>query len=173
MLLLIQFFTKIPINKSLDCETSDFRKSLWFLPVLGGLIGAVQGLVFYLSSMLFPVSIAIIFAMVTEYIVTGGFHMDGYDEIEMEAGPYLCAIYEDLYPERYPLKTSINLQVDDAYDIGILHYVSDTPYSKRKSLLSDGLGFTGIEATYACTIAILRRIFEREIQRVQEEQKDG
>lgn len=101
------------------------------------------------------------------------FHMDGYDEIEMEAGPYLCAIYEDLYPERYPLKTSINLQVDDAYDIGILHYVSDTPYSKRKSLLSDRLGFTGIEATYACTIAILRRIFEREIQRVQEEQNDG
>ncbi|MEA3424458.1 MAG: adenosylcobinamide-GDP ribazoletransferase [Bacillota bacterium] len=78
MLLLIQFFTKIPINKSLACEKSDFRKSLWFLPVLGGLIGAVQGLAFYLSQMVFPVSIAIIFAMVTEYIITGGFHMDGY-----------------------------------------------------------------------------------------------
>ncbi len=77
MLLLIQFFTRIPINKSLDCSRADFRKALWFLPILGGTIGATQALVFYLANMIFPTSISILLAMLTEYLITGGLHIDG------------------------------------------------------------------------------------------------
>lgn len=77
MLLLIQFFTRIPINKSLPCSKDDFRKAMWFLPILGGIIGAIQGLVFYVANMILPISISILLAMLTEYIITGGLHIDG------------------------------------------------------------------------------------------------
>jgi hypothetical protein len=97
-------------------------------------------------------------------------HRDGYNGLEMEAGPYLCAIYENLYPERFPMDKSINMQGEDAYDIGMLHYASDTPYSKRTSLLARRLGFSGIESTYACTLAILERIFDVEIGHVQKQE---
>jgi hypothetical protein len=47
-----------------------------------------------------------------------------------------------------------------------LHYASDTPYSRRQELLSKSLSYFGVDSTYACAIAIVRRIFEREIARV-------
>jgi len=37
------------------------------------------------------------------------------------------------------------------------------------SLLSKGLGYEGIEATYACSLAILQRILEDEVRRVRRE----
>ena len=94
----------------------------------------------------------------------GLFYKEGYTDIEMEAGPYLSAIYENNHPKRYPLNEIINLFINVRYDIGILHYASDTPYSKRQALLSESLSYRGVEATYACGIAVLRRIFEVELK---------
>ena len=89
----------------------------------------------------------------------GVFYREGYTDIEMEAGPYLSAVYEDIYPQRYPVNEIVNLFINAPYDIGVLHYASDTPYSRRQSLLSKSLSYFGVDATYACGIAILRRIF--------------
>jgi hypothetical protein len=93
------------------------------------------------------------------------FYREGYTDLEMEAGPYLSAIYEDLYPQRYPVNEIVNLFINAPYDIGLLHYASDTPYSRRQSLLSKGLSYFGIDATYACGVAILRRILDAEARR--------
>jgi len=90
------------------------------------------------------------------------FYREGYTDLEMEAGPYLSAIYEDIYPKRYPVNEIVNLFINAPYDIGLLHYASDTPYSRRQSLLSKSLSYFGVDATYACSVAILRRIFEVE-----------
>ncbi len=92
------------------------------------------------------------------------FYQEGYTDIEMEAGPYLSAMYENLYPKRYPVNEIVNLFVDLAYDLGILHYASDTPYSKRQSLLSKSLLYFGMDSTYATAIAICRRILGHEVQ---------
>ncbi len=81
------------------------------------------------------------------------FKRDDYNSIEMEAGPYLSAFQES---------SQIKQQKDETFDFGMLHYASDTPYSQRASLLSKGLGHEGIETTYACSLAILRRILEKE-----------
>ena len=94
------------------------------------------------------------------------FYREGYTDLEMEAGPYLSAIYEDIYPKRYPVNEIVNLFINAPYDIGLLHYASDTPYSRRQSLLSKSLSYFGVDATYACSVAILRRIFEVEITRL-------
>ena len=93
------------------------------------------------------------------------FYQEGYTDIEMETGPYLSAVYENNYPKRYPINEIVNLFGMARYDIGILHYASDTPYSKRQALLTTRLAYQGVEATYATSIAILRRIFEVEAAR--------
>ncbi len=93
------------------------------------------------------------------------FYKEGYTDLEMESGPYLSAVYEDIYPQRYPVNEIVNLFINAPYDIGVLHYASDTPYSRRSSLLSKSLSYFGVDATYACSIAILRRILQVEIMR--------
>jgi hypothetical protein len=94
------------------------------------------------------------------------FYEEGYTDIEMEAGPYLSAIYEDVYPRRYPLNEIVNLFINAPYEIGLIHYASDTPISRRQSLLSKSLLYFGVDATYASTIAILRRILAKEVERL-------
>jgi hypothetical protein len=96
----------------------------------------------------------------------GVFYREGYTDIEMEGGPYLSAVYEDIYPRRYPVNEIVNLFINAPYDIGLLHYASDTPYSRRQTLLSKSLSYFGVDATYACGVAILRRIFEVELARL-------
>jgi hypothetical protein len=94
------------------------------------------------------------------------FYEEGYTDIEMEAGPYLSGIYEDVYPRRYPLNEIVNLFINAPYDIGLIHYASDTPISRRQSLLSKSLLYFGVDATYATTIAVLRRILSKEVERL-------
>ena len=96
----------------------------------------------------------------------GTFYRDGYTVLEMEAGPFLGAIYEMVYPARVPTNEIVQLADKTPFDLGILHYASDTPYSRRQSLLSKSLSYFGVDATYACAIAIVRRILEREVARV-------
>ena len=91
------------------------------------------------------------------------FYGEGYTVLEMEAGPYLSAVYEIISPERHPSDEIVNLSNRVRFDIGILHYASDTPYSRRQSLLSKSMSYFGVESTYACALAIVRRIFELEI----------
>ena len=93
----------------------------------------------------------------------GVFYKEGYTDIEMETGPYLSAVYEDIYPQRYPINEIVNLFINAPYDIGVIHYASDTPYSRRQTLLSKSLSYFGVDATYAASIAILRRILSQEV----------
>lgn len=94
------------------------------------------------------------------------FYQEGYTVLEMEAGPYLSAIYELVNPQRHPDDEIVHLSVMAPFDVGILHYASDTPYSRRQSLLSKSLSYFGVEATCACAIAICRQIFNRELSRL-------
>jgi len=93
----------------------------------------------------------------------GVFYREGYTDIEMETGPYLSGVYENIYPKRYPVNEIVNLFINAPYDIGVLHYASDTPYSRRQTLLSKSLSYFGVAATYAAAIAIVRRILEQEV----------
>ena len=92
-------------------------------------------------------------------------YREGYTDIEMEAGPYLSAIYEMSRPKRHPINEIVNLQ-GVTFDIGILHYASDTPLSKGRNLGAGALSYAGIDSTYATSLAILRRIFLQERKRL-------
>ena len=97
-------------------------------------------------------------------------YREGYTDIEMEAGPYLSAIYELSRPQRYPINQIVNLN-KLSFDLGITHYVSDTPYTKGKNLGAGGLAYFGMDSTYAISIAILRRIIQLEETRLNKTQK--
>ena len=93
-------------------------------------------------------------------------YREGYTDVEMEAGPYLSAIYELFRPQRHPIDEIVNLY-GVPFDLGILHYVSDTPYSKGKNLGAGSLSYFGMDSTYAVSIAILKRIIMLEKLRLQ------
>jgi len=89
------------------------------------------------------------------------FYKEGYTVMEMEAGPYLSAIYEMARPQRYPHNELVTL-FNAPFPIGILHYASDTPFSKGKNLGTQNLSYFGMDPTYACSIAIVRAILQEE-----------
>ena len=89
------------------------------------------------------------------------FFREGYADIEMEAGPFLSAVYEMYRPKRHPVNEIVNLY-GLPFDLGILHYVSDTPMSKGKNLGAGTLSYFGMDSTYAATLAIARRIIKME-----------
>ena len=60
------------------------------------------------------------------------YYNSNYTVVEMESGPYLNAIYEDQYLTRYPTNENLNL-LRLPYELGILHYASDTPYTRAKT----------------------------------------
>jgi hypothetical protein len=96
------------------------------------------------------------------------FYREGYTDIEMEAGPYLSAIYEMYRPQRHPINEVVNLY-GLPFDLGILHYASDTPLSKGRNLGAGSLSYFGMDSTYGVSLAILRRIFQLEKDRLQDQ----
>ncbi len=98
--------------------------------------------------------------------ILGDLGADGgeYRSVEF-AGPYLSAIYEATYPERHPLDDSVHFR-DMPFDVGFIHYASDTPYTRARTLGSRRLSFEGIDSTYGSTVAIARRILQRESERL-------
>jgi hypothetical protein len=95
------------------------------------------------------------------------FYREGYTVMEMEAGPYLSAGYEIAEPKRHPKDEIVSLVNQTSFELGVIHYASDTPYSRRQSLLSKSLSYFGMESTYGCAIAIVRRIFHNELSRLE------
>jgi Family of unknown function (DUF6909) len=93
------------------------------------------------------------------------FYREGYTDIEMEAGPYLSAVYEMYRPQRHPVNEIVNLY-EVPFDIGVIHYVSDNPMGKGRNLGAGSLSYYGMDSTYAASVAILKRIFQLERIRV-------
>jgi len=81
--------------------------------------------------------------------------------IEMESGPYLSAITESCYDQQAPKNTIVDLN-NCPFDLGIINYTSDTPYSSLQNLGDGNLGISGIEPVTLGSLAILQRIINLE-----------
>ncbi|MCB2178908.1 hypothetical protein KQH61_05790 [bacterium] len=99
------------------------------------------------------------------------FYREGYTDIEMEGGPYLSAIYEMTRPIRHPVNEVVSLY-DIPFDLGVLHYASDKPLSKGKNLGAANLSYFGMDPTYATGVAVLKRIFQMEANRLGQQKDD-
>jgi hypothetical protein len=81
--------------------------------------------------------------------------------IEMESGPYLTALTEAGYDQPSPKNTIVDLN-SVPFDIGIIDYTSDTPYSRATNLGANRLIINGVEPVYLSSLAILQRIIDLE-----------
>ncbi len=91
------------------------------------------------------------------------YYQENYTVAEMEAGPYLSALsvlYGESFIYDYRRGDTVNLD-QLPLDLGIIHYASDTPYTRAQTLGARGLSYYGMDSTYASTLAIVRRICEQ------------
>ncbi len=89
------------------------------------------------------------------------YYQGRYTVVELEAGPYLDACFEITQPDRYPLGESVNM-AKLGFDLGVVFYASDTPFTQARTLGARGLSYRGMDSTYAAAIALARRILQRE-----------
>lgn len=79
-LLMLQVLTRIPINKSLSCENTDFKRGANFFAIVGLVIGVIQFVVYSFLIKFFSLDIAVIFIIIIDILITGGFHIDGFGD---------------------------------------------------------------------------------------------
>jgi hypothetical protein len=89
------------------------------------------------------------------------YYREAFTVVEMEAGPFLDAMYEIADADRHPTGEAINFS-KLPIDLGVIHYASDTPYTQARTLGARGLSYYGMDSTYASSLAILRRILRLE-----------
>lgn len=76
LILAIQFFSRIPINMNVDFNDKNIRYSIFYIPLVGGIIGGFGGLIYYFLSP-FNKLIASFLTLLVTIILTGGLHIDG------------------------------------------------------------------------------------------------
>lgn len=75
------FFTRIPCPKWVDHSKELLNKSTRYFALVGIIIGAIGGLVYYGTSHLFDQNLAILLSMMATIWITGAFHEDGFADM--------------------------------------------------------------------------------------------
>lgn len=71
------FFTRLPFWRLVEVPSSCFKRVVPYWPLTGWLTAGLSVLVWYLSSLIVPTGIALVFAILTRLFVTGCLHEDG------------------------------------------------------------------------------------------------
>lgn len=76
-ILMITFLTRIPLKINFEIKDEDFKRGIWYMPVIGLLIGAfLYAVSFFAGRYVSPLANSLI--VVSLYIfITGGLHIDG------------------------------------------------------------------------------------------------
>jgi adenosylcobinamide-GDP ribazoletransferase len=77
LLTALQFLTILPMPARFQPEERDLRRSLFFFPIVGLILGAILALLDIGFCRLFPVLPASVLMVIAMLAVSGGFHMDG------------------------------------------------------------------------------------------------
>ena len=77
-LLAVQLLTRWPVRTHELCTEARVTASTRYYPLVGAMVGAFAGGVFWLAHMIFPVMLAIVLATAASLLATGAFHEDGF-----------------------------------------------------------------------------------------------
>ena len=77
LLIAVSFFTRIPIPAWVEFDSDKLNKASRYFGVVGLIVGGISAAVFWLSQFILPNGVAVILAIITSVLVTGGFHEDG------------------------------------------------------------------------------------------------
>lgn len=76
LIVAIQFLTRLPLNIVVDFNSENIKKSTFFYPFVGLLLGILSSIPYYLLSF-YNVNIASFLTLMMMIILTGGLHLDG------------------------------------------------------------------------------------------------
>lgn len=76
-LLALGFFTRIPVPNFAHFQESDLNHSAKYFPLIGIIVGLFGAVFFYVASLIFPQTIAVLISMAATIYLTGAFHEDG------------------------------------------------------------------------------------------------
>jgi adenosylcobinamide-GDP ribazoletransferase len=71
------YFTRVPIPRSIGLDRRDLAGAARYFPLIGALVGAAGALVYWLASLVFPASVAVLLSMAATLLATGALHEDG------------------------------------------------------------------------------------------------
>ncbi len=77
----LMFFTRLPCPQKLDYCEEYLNQSTKYFPLIGWIVGGSAAIVFFVSHLIFPISIAILFSMIASILITGAFHEDGFADV--------------------------------------------------------------------------------------------
>ncbi|HEV7230337.1 MAG TPA: adenosylcobinamide-GDP ribazoletransferase [Bacteroidia bacterium] len=77
----MMFYTRIPCPAWVDHSEEYLNKASRYFPLIGILVGAFSGLVFYGASFILPAPVCLILAMLAGVLMTGAFHEDGLADV--------------------------------------------------------------------------------------------
>lgn len=78
LLAALSFFTRLPFWRFACLEKKHYENIVPLWPVVGLLTGGVMAAVFTLASLVLPMAVAAVLAVVSRIVLTGGLHEDGF-----------------------------------------------------------------------------------------------
>lgn len=80
-LLAVQFLTRWPVRVSGVFSEERLSAMVRYYPLVGALIGAFAGGVFWLAHLVFPMSLAVVLSTAASLLATGALHEDGFADV--------------------------------------------------------------------------------------------
>ncbi|MDR6464947.1 adenosylcobinamide-GDP ribazoletransferase [Chryseobacterium sediminis] len=77
----LMFFTRIPVPFTIPYSSEIMNKSQKYFAWIGLVIGLINAVILYLSTMLFNLEIGIVLMMISSVLLTGAFHEDGFTDM--------------------------------------------------------------------------------------------
>jgi len=77
----LMFFTRIPVPFSIPYSSEIMNKSQKYFAWVGLVIGLINAVVLYFSTVLFNLEIGIVLMMISSVLLTGAFHEDGFTDM--------------------------------------------------------------------------------------------
>jgi adenosylcobinamide-GDP ribazoletransferase len=76
----VQFLSRIPVPEIPNFTNLHLQRSRTYFPLVGTCIGVLVAGIWWASTLIFPVSIALLLSMAFGLLLTGGFHEDGFTD---------------------------------------------------------------------------------------------
>ncbi|MEI7429428.1 MAG: adenosylcobinamide-GDP ribazoletransferase [Betaproteobacteria bacterium] len=77
----IRFFTRLPVPAWVGHSSEALERSTRYFPVVGLIIGSIAAVVFALTSVFWPKTLAVLASMAITLSLTGAFHEDGWSDM--------------------------------------------------------------------------------------------
>lgn len=74
----LRFFTRLPVPAWVGHRQDQLDRSTRYFPLVGWIVGGIGAAVTWLTSLVLPLSLAVLLGMATTLLVTGAFHEDGF-----------------------------------------------------------------------------------------------